>query len=299
MRSCISTADVIQYPVILRGRGDSMSIGNAVTAGIIYALTEMLALSGSGHLAMVNTLFDLHLTQMHLMLKAICEFAAMIALILAYRRDLGSMIRDTAMLTGFSKKSAAKGERFPEARLLFMLAIATLPLLIMVPFRKMYFSLWNSTTFVGIMFLLNGAVLFVAERMIPGKKGLGRMQVSDALIIGICQAVAVIPGLSRLALTVTCAEAEDFQKNYAIRFGMLLAIPALFGSAVLTLADAAIAGIDPSSVAAYFAGGGAALVTGFFSEYLFRRLVRRRGYNGLAYYSLVIGVLTIILTLIF
>jgi undecaprenyl pyrophosphate phosphatase UppP len=60
-----------------------------------------------------------------------------------------------------------------------------------------------------------------------------------------------------------------------------------------------MAGIDPNCVAAYFTGGGAALVTGFFSVYLFRRLVRRRGYNGLAYYSLVIGVLTIILTLIF
>ena len=276
-----------------------MSIGNAITAGIIYALTEMLALSGSGHLAMVNKLFDMHLTQMHLMLKAICEFAVMIALILAYRRDLAAMIRDTAMLTGFSKKSAAKGERFPEARLLFMLTMATLPLLVMVPFRKMYFSLWSSTTFVGVMFLLNGAVLFVAERMIPGKKGLGRMQVSDALLIGICQAVAVIPGLSRLALTVTCAEAENFQKSYAVRFGMLLAIPALFGSSVLTLADAAVYGIDRAYLAAYFSGGAAALVTGFFSVYLFRRLVRRRGYHGLAYYSLVIGVLTIILTLIF
>ena len=209
------------------------------------------------------------------------------------------MIRDTAMLTGFSRKPASKDDRFPEARLLFMLAMATIPLLFMVPFRKMYFSLWTSTTFVGAMFLLNGAVLFVAERMIPGKKGLGRMQITDALLIGICQAVAIIPGLSRLALTVTCAEAENFQKSYAIRFGMLLAIPALFGSAVLSLADAAIAGIDTAYLAAYFAGGAAALGTGFFSVYLFRRLVRRRGYRGLAYYSLVIGVLSIILTLIF
>ena len=196
------------------------------------------------------------------------------------------------MLTGVSRKPASKDDRFPEARLLFMLAMATIPLLFMVPFRKMYFSLWTSTTFVGAMFLLNGAVLFVAERMIPGKKGLGRMQITDALLIGICQAVAVIPGLSRLALTVTCAEAENFQKSYAIRFGMLLAIPALFGSAVLSLADAAVAGIDTAFLAA-------ALGTGFFSVYLFRRLVRRRGYRGLAYYSLVIGVLSIILTLIF
>lgn len=276
-----------------------MTIANAVVAGIIYALTELLGLSGSGHLAVVNTLFDLELTTLHLLFKAFTELAVMIALVLAYRKDLGKMIQDTAGLTGFSKRAPGKGERFPEARLLFMLAVATLPLLIMLPFRRNYLSLWSSTSFIGVMFILNGAVLYICERMLPGKKGLGRMQIPDALIIGICQAVAIIPGLSRLALTVTAGEAEGFQKNYSIRFGMLLAIPALFGSFILSLADAAIAGIDTTFMPVYLAGAGAALVTGFFTVYGFRRLVRRRGFGGLAYYSWVIGVLSIILTLIF
>ena len=70
------------------------------------------------------------------------------------------------------------------------------------------------------------------------------------LIIGICQAVAVIPGLSRLSLSVTCATAEGFQKGYAIRFGMLMAIPAMFGASILSLADAAMAGIDTSRLKA-------------------------------------------------
>ena len=175
-----------------------MSITNAVVAGIIYALTELLALSGTGHLAVVNTLFDLHLTELHLLFKAFTELAVMIALILAYRKDIADMIRDTAGLTGFSRRPPVKGQRYPEARLLFMLVMATFPLLIMLPFRKNYFSLWNSTTFVGVMFILNGAVLYVCERMLPGKKGLGRMQIPDALIIGICQAVAIIPVLHPL-----------------------------------------------------------------------------------------------------
>ncbi|MBR2808236.1 MAG: undecaprenyl-diphosphate phosphatase, partial [Oscillospiraceae bacterium] len=162
-----------------------------------------------------------------------------------------------------------------------------------------YFRLWTSTTFVGAMFLLNGTVLLIAELMLPGKKGLGRMSVPNALIIGICQAVAVIPGLSRLALTLTAGEAEGFQKNYSIRFGLLLAIPALFGSFILSLADAATAGIDTDYIAAYAIGAAAALVAAFFGVYLFRRLARKRGFGALAYYSWVIGVLTIILTLIF
>ena len=276
-----------------------MSFGDAITAGIIYALTEVFALSGSGHLAMVNKLFDLRLTGINLLFKAIVEFAVMIALILAYRKDIAGMIRDTAGLTGFGRRAGRKDARYPEAKRLFMLVVATLPLLAMLPFRKAYFSLWSSTTFVGIMFLLNGAVLFIAERMIPGKKGLGRMQITDALIIGICQAVAIIPGLSRLALTLTAGEAENFQKDYAIRFGMLLAIPALFGSSILSLADAATAGIDTTLLPVCLTGGAASLITAFFSVFGFRRLVRRRGFGVLAYYSLVIGVLSVILTLIF
>ncbi len=276
-----------------------MSFGDAVTAGIIYALTEIFALSGSGHLAMVNKLFDLRLTGVNLLFKAIVEFAVMVALILAYRREIAAMIRDAAGLTGFGRHAQKKNARYPEAKRLFMLILATLPLFAMLPFRKNYFSLWNSTTLVGVMFLLNGAVLFIAERMLPGKKTLGRMQVSDALIIGLCQAVAIIPGLSRLALTLTAGEAENFPKDFAIRFGMLLAIPALFGSSVLSLADAAVAGIDTAFLPVCLAGGGASLVTAFLSVFGFRRLVRRRGFGTLAYYSLVIGVLSIILTLIF
>ncbi len=276
-----------------------MSAGNAITAGIIYALTEVLALSGSGHLSVLNAFFDLRLTSMNLLFKAAVELAVMIALIVARRKDIAEMIRDTAGLTGFGPRPAGKGNRFPAARLLFMLAMATVPLLIMLPFRKAYFGLWGNTTFVGVMFLLNGAVLYVCERMIPGKKGLGRMTVPDALIVGICQAVAVIPGLSRLALTIGAMQAENFQKDYAIRFGLLMAIPALFGSFILTLADAAGIGIESYYLSAYLFGAIAAFVTGFVSVFLFNRIVKKRGYGGLAYYSLVIGVLSIILTLIF
>ena len=276
-----------------------MSIGDAITVGIIYALTEVMGLSGSGHLAVVNTLFDLNLTESHLLFKAFTEFAVMLALIVAFRKDIGGMIRDTAGLTGFGKHPVEKGTRYPEARLLFMLSVATVPLLMMLPFRKAYFGLWDNTPFVGIMFILNGLVLHVCERMVPGKKGLGRMTTLDALIVGICQAVAIIPGLSRLALTVTAANAEGFQKNYAIRFGFLMAIPALFGAFVLSLADSAVAGIDTAHMTAYLIGAGTAFVTAFFGVYGFRRLVRRRGFGDLAYYSWIIGVLAIILALIF
>ncbi|MCR5090319.1 MAG: undecaprenyl-diphosphate phosphatase [Oscillospiraceae bacterium] len=276
-----------------------MSVANAITAGIIYALTELLGLSGSGHLAIMNSLFDLRMTEMNLVYKAFTEFAVFLALILAWRKDIAEMIRDTAWLTGFAGGPVKKGTRFPGARILFMLAAATLPLLMMLPFRKAYFTLWEHTSFVGVMLLLNGLVLAVCERIQPGKKGIGAMKTSDALLIGICQAVALIPGISRLAVTVTAAQAEGIRKPEAIRFGMLLAIPAMFGSSVLSLADAAGVGIESAYLPAYLWGGSAAFLTGFFTVYGFRRLVRRRGYGGLAYYSWVIGVLAIILTLIF
>ncbi|MCR5091020.1 MAG: undecaprenyl-diphosphate phosphatase [Oscillospiraceae bacterium] len=276
-----------------------MSVANAITAGIIYALTELLGLSGSGHLAVMNSLFDLRMTEMNLIFKAFTEFAVFLALILAWRKEIAEMIRDTAGLTGFGGGPVKKGTRYPGARLLFMQAVATLPLLLMLPFRRAYFTLWGHTSFVGAMLLLNGLILAVCERMQPGKKGIGAMKITDALLIGICQAVAVIPGISRLAVTVTASQAEGIRKTEAIRFGMLLAIPAMFGSSVLSLADAASTGIESAYLPAYLWGGVAALMTGFFTVFGFKTLVRRRGYGGLAYYSWVIGVLAIILTLIF
>lgn len=277
----------------------AITFGNAIIAGSIFALTDWLALSGTGHLAIISVLFDLQLQQQHLLLKALIELAVVLAAIIAYRKDVAAMIRDTVGLTGYGKKAGKKNARFPEARTLFMLSMSTLPLLFMLPFRNSFFSLWNNSVFVGISFLLNGCILLICEKMLPGKKGPGAMLISDALILGVCQCVALIPGISRLAVCMTACTAEGFNRQFSVRFSILMAIPAFFGSFVLSLADAAVAGIDSSLLPVYFVGMIAAFFISFLTISLFRRLIAHRGLGPLSYYCFVIGILTFILTMIF
>ena len=277
----------------------AITFGNAIFAGSIFALTDCLALSGTGHLAIISALFDFQLQQYHLLLKAMIELAIVLAVCFAFRKDVTAMIRDTVGLTGYGKKAGKKNARFPEARTLFMLSVATVPLLFMLPFRSSFFSLWNNSVFVGLSFLLNGCILLVCEKMLPGKKGQGSMLISDALIVGVCQCVALIPGISRLAVCMTACVAEGFNRQFSVRFSMLMAIPAFFGSFVLSLADAAISGIDSSLLSVYFLGMAAAFIVSYLTVYAFRRLIIRRGLGPLSYYCFVIGLLTFILTMIF
>ena len=231
-----------------------MTLGNAIIAGIVFAFTEFLALSGTGHLAIISDLFDLQLQQHHLLVKAFIELSIALSVVFVYRKDYKAMVRDTIGLTGYGKQSRKKNARYPEARTLFMMTIATIPLLFMLPFRASFFSLWNNSVFIGFSFLLNGCILLVCDKMLPGKKGAGSMVISDALIVGVCQCVALIPGISRLAVCMTACIAEGFNRQFAVRFSLLMAVPAFFGSFILSLADAAIAGIDTALLPVYFSG---------------------------------------------
>ena len=125
------------------------------------------------------------------------------------------------------------------------------------------------------------------------------MLVSDALILGVCQCVALIPGISRLGVCMTACMAEGFNRQHSVRYSMLMAIPAFFGSFVLSLADAAIIGIDTSLLPVYFVGMISAFLFSYLTIFAFRRLIVRRGLGPLSYYCFVIGLLTFILTMIF
>ena len=149
------------------------------------------------------------------------------------------------------------------------------------------------------MLILTGCLLYVSDRMLPGKKNLGGMTVFDALIIGLCQSVATIPGLSRTAVTITAGTAVGLRRDVAVNFSFLLSIPAVFGAAILALIDALRDGIDWSFVPAYLIGTAVALVMGVLSIHLMRYIGKKRRFGGFSYYCWVIGVLSIILYLIF
>lgn len=180
-----------------------------------------------------------------------------------------------------------------------LIIVATLPLVLILPVHKYIEALSNSTVYVGIALILTGCMLLVADKMSKGTKTEKNMLFTDALIIGLCQCVATLPGLSRSGTTITAGIATGHDRSYAVKFSLLMSIPAVLGATLIELIDALKTGIDPSLIPAYLFGMIAAMISGVLSIGLLRMIARRTRFGGFSYYCWVVGVLTIILSLIF
>ena len=277
-----------------------MTIWNAVLLGLIHGVAEFLPVSSSGHFSIVNNLFKLSdLSQGHMLFQALLYLASMAAVMIVYWPEICAMYRELISLAGFGPFAGQEKERYPAARCFLMLVLGTLPLFLALPINSRMGVLNGRNIFIGIMLIMTGCILYISDRMLPGRKNLSSMTIFDALIIGLCQSVATIPGLSRSAVTITAGMAVGLRRDFAVNFSFLLSIPAVFGAAILAFADALRDGIDWSFVPAYLVGTAVALVTGVLSIYLMRYIGKKRRFGGFSYYCWVIGVLSIILYLIF
>ncbi len=277
-----------------------MTIWNAVLLGLVQGIAEILPISGSGHLTLVNNLFKLgNVTQEHIFFVAILRMSTLISICIVYWPEIRAMFFETLSLANLGPYAGQEREHYTAARVLFMLLIATIPLFLILPVNERLQQLGDHNVFIGIMLLASGAILYTTDRMTPRNKTAGSMTALDALLIGLCQCVAAIPGLSRSGTTITAGIATGLKRKFAVHFSLLLSLPSLLGASILAFGDALSQGIDWTCVPAYLIGTAVSLASGIGAIYLLRSVAERGRFGGFAYYCWVVGVLTIILYLIF
>ena len=277
-----------------------MSVGNAILLGLVQGVTEFLPVSSSGHLSILNNLFGLTSTEDgHLLFDVLLHLGTLIAVLVVYWQDLKAMAQETLGLMNLGPQAGQQRGRRPGARLFFMIVIATLPLLLILPIKDLLEGLYDRNIFIGVALILSGCILYVSDRMLPGTKTVGGMTMLDALIIGLCQCVAVIPGISRAGTMITAGVATGLRRDFAVKFSFLRSIPAVLGACIVSLGEALRAGIDWSNFPVYLIGMAVAMVSGIMAIELLRFIARRSKFGGFAYYCWVIGALSIILTMIF
>lgn len=280
-----------------------MTIGKAIILGLVQGIAEFLPISSSGHLAILQNLFNMSdIEGGHLFFDVLLHLGTLIAICFMYWNDIVAMVREVLeLLSGRSSSRRRAGERkqYPAARLFFLIVAATLPLVLILPVNDYIDALSGETVFVGIALVLTGCILLVSDKMEQGKKTEKNMLFKDALIIGLCQCVATLPGLSRSGVTITAGIATGQNRNYAVKFALLMSIPAVLGATLLELIKAFKAGIDASLIPAYLFGMIAAMVAGVLSIGLLKLIAKKSKFGGFAYYCWVMGALTIVLSLIF
>ena len=267
-----------------------MSIINAVFLGIIQGLTEFLPVSSSGHLVLFQNFFGIE--EPALLFDTMLHVGTLAAVFVVLWKDIWAILKKLNQpLTAY-------------------LIIATIPTVIFaLVFRKPLEAAFETGKFLGVCFLITSALLVTAELLAKraAQKSLavngdlkkpGEMNWLDALVIGIMQAVAIIPGVSRSGATLSGALSRGLNRDFAARFSFLLSIHAILGAAVLQLKDLTKgAGVNAPDggigAAAIIAGTTAAAIVGFFSVRLMLKIVREKSLWGFAIYTGILGLLVL------
>ena len=277
-----------------------MSIWNAIILGLVQGLAEFLPISSSGHLSVLNNLFGMTTAENgHMFFDVLLHLGTLISICVVYWQDIVDMFFEVLGFVNIGPLAGKRKAHYPAARLFLMIVLATLPLVLVMPVKDMLEGLYYDSIFIGVMLIFTGFMLYVSDKMVPGSKTEKNMGMLDALLIGVCQCVATIPGLSRSGTTITAGLATGLKREFAVKFAFLMSLPAVLGANILSIADAAREGIDWSCMPAYLVGMAVALVTGIGSITLLKRISRSGHFGGFAYYCWVAGAMSIILTMIF
>lgn len=279
-----------------------MTIFSAILLGIVQGVAEFLPISSSGHLAILQNLFALSAGEDHLFFDVLLHLGTLISICICYWGDIVAMVREVFIVLRGGRRADGTPVQgnLGAARLFMMIVVGTLPLFLVLPINDKVEELYYITPFIGVALLLTGCMLFVSDKMTPGKRTEKNMRFRDALTIGLCQCVATIPGLSRSGTTITAGIATGLDRSFAMKYSFLLSLPAVLGANLLSFIKAiGEESIDASLIPAYLLGMLAAMLSGIAAISLMKLIAKKSKFGWFAYYCWGAGVLTIIFSLIF
>ena len=274
-----------------------MSILTAILLGLIQGIAEFLPISSSGHLAIAKHLLGLN-TEVPAFYDVLLHLGTLLAVFVAYWQDIKDMVREFFHGVGDIAHHRTPTPVPPARRLILLIIIGTLPLFAVLPVHKKIESLSGSMLFVGLALIFTGFLLYICDLWRKGRKNERTATWLDAVVVGVGQAVATMPGVSRSGTTITAGCFCGFQRRFAVRFSFLLSIPAVLGANILSLKDALEAGIDWSQVPVYLVGVIVAAVVGYLCIRLLKYIADKGRFGAFAYYCWAVGLLTLLLNVI-
>ncbi len=274
-----------------------LDVVSAIILGAVQGLSEFLPISSSGHLAIVPHLLGV---QTGLAFDTVLHIGTLVAIFIFFWHDIINIIKGfilslldlTESWTLFVNEIRAK----PYKRLPWLLIIATIPVAILgVLLEDPIDEIFRGTIYVGIFLIITGFILYFSERGPSGDVTSKDMTFRQTILVGIAQGLALFPGISRSGSTIAAGLFVGLNREYAARFSFLLSIPAVIGAGVLEAGD--ITTIDIST-SVMLAGLISSIVFGYFAIRLLIKIIEDWSLNIFAYYCWIVGILTIVFTVL-
>jgi undecaprenyl-diphosphatase len=265
-----------------------VNYAQALLLGAIQGITEFLPVSSSGHLVLARTL--LGVTLPGITFEIMVHLGTLLAVIIFFRGDIWRIIAALfGEVFGGSSRRRKGVWKNSESRLALLVFVGTIPATIVaLLLRQRIEKAFGSPVLVSVAFLVTGLVLWRSEGAKKGRRREADLKLGDAVVIGIVQAAAIAPGLSRSGLTIAYGLKRRFDRSLAARFSFLLSIPAVGGAVVLDLSHVLKAKTTlPWPVIG--AGALAAAITGLFSISITLRAVKTGSFRYFALYCWAVG----------
>lgn len=258
-------------------RGLNLTALEAFLIGAVQGLTEFLPISSSGHLVILHNL--LGVKEQPLTFVVLVHMGTLISVLYAFRSDIAAILRR------------------PFNKLTYLIIVGCIPAGLAGYFLAPYFEkAFESLLVVGVGLICTGFILQISERVadkvIFGKE-VRETTYKDVVIIGLMQAIAIIPGISRSGSTIAAGLLCGLDREFAARYSFLLSIPVILGAGFLELQDLFSTGINPGDGIPYLIGVITASVFGLLAIKVVMNLVKAGRLSYFSYYVWLLGLLVL------
>jgi len=269
-----------------------------ILLGIIQGLTEFFPVSSSGHLAIAKYFLKLNLAGVAF--ETFLHFGTVLAVIVLFRKEIKELVISFIdsiykLFQGENISNILKDDL--SSKFAWFLIISTIPAAIIGYIFGPYFEvLFNKPIIVSFMLTITGALLMLGNKNnTGGNKNIFGITFKDAIFIGLAQAVAIFPGISRSGITVIAGLSRNLEREFAARYSFILSIPIILGASIFKIRELYYLNIDLSIL---LLSGLMAATSSYGAMKIFIKLLINRKIYFFSYYLWILSALTIILTLL-
>ena len=225
-----------------------MNLFHAIILGLIQGLSEFLPVSSSGHLLVFHHIFDI-VSDDNMTFIIVLNMGSLMPLLWVFRKDVIGLIKQ------------------PFQRLTWLLVISVLPIIIVtIFFQDRIEDMFGLVQFLPIGFVITGVILMLSDRMSKNTRDIKSLKIVDVVLVGLAQACAVFPGLSRSGSTITALLGRGLDRENAAKFSFLMSIPTAFGAILFRVMQIATGRVAVENL--NFVNLGAGFITAAVSGYL-------------------------------
>lgn len=267
-----------------------MNIFQGIIIGIVQGLTEFLPVSSSAHLIFIQKLLGV---ESSLAFDTFLHLGSLLAVLIYFRADIYKMIWAWLLSVGDILQHRFKEGFYsdPYKRLSWYVILATIPVGIAgVFFESQVDALFAGALYVpGFFLFVTGTILYLSQRMASGQIDMSRMGWFQSLFMGLGQACAIMPGLSRSGTTIAAGLVMGLDKEFAAKFSFILSIPAIFGAFIVQLKDIGLS--MSGDGAAIILGFVAAFISGYFAIKWLIDLIQNKSLDIFSCYCWIVGII--------